>query len=67
MVHNKHNTPVIIKYPFWRMTAKNPRATYACVNRGETTVMPGIERQAILLDEDIGKVLRDLTEEENGI
>ena len=24
-----YNTPVIIKYPFWRMTAANPRAVYA--------------------------------------
>lgn len=23
------NTPVIIKYPFWQMTAKNPKAQYA--------------------------------------
>ena len=29
------NTPVIIKYPFWQMTAKNPKAIYACVNHGE--------------------------------
>lgn len=26
------NTPVIIKYPFWQMTAKNPNAVYACIN-----------------------------------
>ena len=30
-----YNTPVIIKYPFWQMTAKNPRAVYACVNYGD--------------------------------
>lgn len=30
------NTPWIIKYPFWQMTARNPKATYACVNYGET-------------------------------
>ncbi len=29
------NTPGIIKYPFWQMTAENPRAVYACVNDGE--------------------------------
>ena len=28
-----YNTPVIIKYPFWRMTAKNPNAFYACINQ----------------------------------
>ena len=30
-----YNTPVIIKYPFWQMTAKNPSATYACINQGQ--------------------------------
>ena len=27
------NTPVIIKYPFWQMTAKNLNTTYACIMR----------------------------------
>ena len=27
-----YNTPVIIKYPFWMMSAKNSKAVYACVN-----------------------------------
>lgn len=35
MVRNKHNTPVIIKYPFWQMTAANPKAMYVCINYGE--------------------------------
>lgn len=35
MVRNKHNTPGIIKYLFWRMTAENPKAVYASVNLGE--------------------------------
>ena len=26
------NTPGIIKYPFWRMTAQNPNAIYICIN-----------------------------------
>lgn len=30
-----YNTPGIIKYPFWNMTVRNPRARYACVNLGE--------------------------------
>ena len=34
---NLVNTPVIIKYPFWKMTAKNPEAVYACINYGEAT------------------------------
>lgn len=29
------NTPVIIKYPFWRIAYNNADATYACINYGE--------------------------------
>ena len=27
------NTPGIIKYPFWEMTARNQKSVYVCVNR----------------------------------
>lgn len=55
-----YNTPVIIKYPFWQMTAKNPKATYACVNRGEALCPREIERQSICMDADIGDVINQL-------
>lgn len=51
------NTPVIIKYPFWRMTAKNPNAVYACVNYGQALCPKEIAERSICLDADIGKVL----------
>lgn len=51
------NTPVIIKYPFWKMTAGNPNAVYACVNYGEAFCPHQIEGQSICIDGDIGKVL----------
>ena len=54
------NTPGIIKVPFLRMTAENPKATYACLNLGEAFTMSGLEEQSILFDADIGKVLSDL-------
>ena len=54
------NTPGIIKVPFLRMTAQNPRATYACVNLGEAVTMRGLEAQSILLDAYISAVLSDL-------
>lgn len=54
------NTPVIIKYPFWRMTDRNPNATYVCVNYGEAAAPGEIEKRSICLDEDIGKVLEEL-------
>ena len=55
-----YNTPGIIKYPFWQMTANNPKATYACINYGEAVCPDEIKRQSICISEDIGKVLRDL-------
>lgn len=51
-----YNTPVIIKYPFWQMTAKNPRAVYACVNYGDAAAPREIAKQAICIDGDIGDV-----------
>ena len=54
------NTPVIIKYPFWQMTAKNPRATYACINYGDAFAPSTIEHRSILIDGDIGETLSAL-------
>ena len=55
-----YNTPVIIKYPFWRMTAKNPNAIYACINHGQAVCPEEIEKQSICIDADIGSVLQTL-------
>ncbi len=57
-----YNTPVIIKYPFWNMTAKNPNAVYACVNLDGADTMRGIEERSILIEADIGDVVRRLRE-----
>lgn len=54
------NTPGIIKYNFWQMTAKNPQAVYACINYGEAFCPSEIERQSICLNDDIGGVLTQL-------
>lgn len=51
------NTPVIIKFPFWRMTADNPRALYACVNHGEAVAPTSIADRSILLDGDAAAVI----------
>lgn len=58
-----YNTPVIIKYPFWRMTQANPEATYACVNFGEAVCPQEIAERSICLNADIDRVIRDLLEE----
>ena len=57
-----YNTPVIIKYPFWQMTAKNPNAIYACVNQGQAVCPQEIEQRSICLDADIGQVLQRLSD-----
>ena len=54
------NTPGIIKYPFWQMTAANPRATYACVNLGEAYAPRELERQSILIDASADEVIAQL-------
>ena len=51
------NTPVIIKYPFWRYTAANPDATYACVNYGEAYAHGSVRDRSILIDADIDAIL----------
>lgn len=61
MVRKEHNTPVIIKYPFWQMVMENRRATYACINFGEAVCPDEIQRQAICIDRDISEVLSMLT------
>ena len=54
------NTPVIIKYPFWAMTAANPLATYACLNYDEAFYPKQIEGRSICIDGDAGAVLAAL-------
>lgn len=50
------NTPVIIKYPFWRFTNRNPKATYACVNLGEAFCPPQIKNRSICINSDINHI-----------
>jgi NAD-dependent SIR2 family protein deacetylase len=52
------NTPIIIKYPFWQAVARNKNATYACINLGEAVCPNEIAARSILIDGDIGKVLK---------
>ena len=57
-----YNTPIIIKYPFWQMTAKNPNATYVCINQGQAVCPQEIEKQSICMDTDIGQILQSLSD-----
>lgn len=54
------NTPAIIKYPFWQMTAKNERATYVCVNLSEAVAPAEIADRSILIDSGAERVIEAL-------
>ncbi len=56
------NTPGIIKYPFWQMTAKNAKARYVCINKGEAFCPREIMDQSVCIDDDIGNVISQLKE-----
>ena len=51
------NTPGIIKYPFWQMTYRNPKAVYACINYREAYALEEIAGRSVCIDGDIGNVL----------
>lgn len=59
-----YNTPGIIKYPFWQMTARNASAIYACLNNGEAACPKEIEQQSICINRDVGTVLEELLVQE---
>lgn len=52
-----YNTPIIIKYPFWHMTAQNSQYTYACINAGQAVYPEEISSQSICINGDIGEIL----------
>lgn len=55
-----NNTPVWIKYPFQRMTAQNPNASYVCVNLGCAYAPSEIKGQSVCIDSDILTVIDKL-------
>ena len=55
-----YNTPGIIKYPFWQMTARNPQAVYACINYGEAVCPDAIRERAVCIDGDVGAVIAEM-------
>lgn len=59
------NTPGIIKYPFMQMTARNPKAVYACVNMNEAYAPREIGDRSVCIDGDIGDVIESCVEWQN--
>jgi len=55
-----YNTPGIIKYPFWQMTARNRKAQYVCINKGDASVPKEIKTRSMEIDADIYDVLNEL-------
>ena len=54
------NTPVIIKYPFWNEVLNNKNSIYVCINFNEAYAPAEIVDRAIIINNDIHKVLVDL-------
>ena len=55
-----YNTPAIIKYQFWQMTAKNPKAVYICINSGEAFCPELLKCQVVCINKNINEVLKKL-------
>lgn len=51
------NTPVIIKYPFIRMTHQLNKADYVCINKGHNYVPDEIKSKSLIIDDDIKKII----------
>lgn len=54
------NTPIIIKYPFWRMTAENPQAVYACINYDQAYAPSEIIDRSIVINGDARSIILEL-------
>lgn len=52
------NTPVIIKYPFIRMTHQFNKAYYVCINKGDNYVPDEIKSKSLIIDDDIKKIIK---------
>lgn len=55
------NTPVIIKFPFQRQTADNPKAVYANINL-QTDAPEEILDRSILINGDIAAAIHNLAD-----
>ena len=55
-----YNTPGIIKYPFWQMTANNPEAVYICLNYKDAGAPAQIKDQSICMDGDACEMIEAL-------
>ncbi len=54
------NTPVIIKYPFWKMVEENKKSFYVCVNIHGANCPENISDRSVCINKDIKTVLDDI-------
>lgn len=54
------NTPVIIKYPFIRMTYEFKNASYICINKGYSFIPDKIKNKSIIINDDIKIIILKL-------
>ncbi len=55
------NTPVIIKYPFIRMTADRKNAFYVCINADLAYAPAAIKSRSLCFSRDVSAILSDLS------
>ena len=60
------NTPVIIKYPFWKMAFQNENAHYVCINKGQIYIPNEIKNRSLGFNVDISNIINELLEDKNG-
>lgn len=51
------NTPVIIKYPFWRLTHQLKNAYLISMNKGQAWLPDELKSKSLTIDDDIGVIL----------
>lgn len=56
------NTPVIIKYPFIRMTYQYKNAFYVCVNKGFNQIPDEIRQKSLIINDDISKIISQIAD-----
>ena len=54
------NTPGIIKYPFWKMAARNRKASYICINNSQMAIPTEILKCSLCIEADVGETLAAL-------
>lgn len=57
------NTPVIIKYPFWKYTYQNFHSFYICINKGDAYCPEEIQKRSLCVNADINEVVEGLLAE----